>query len=156
MALIHARFPFGFHPAWTCNANRTDAANTFAITPSFSRSPSSGAHCASTSRRTLVAPPHTRPRSPVLGGARFLCPCPFIPVVDGFFRIGIGLFAFLISFGFSLVTIAIAWLFYRPLLGILLLSLAALAFAGLIAAAITIGRKRLGKKEEEEPEPEPA
>jgi len=79
----------------------------------------------------------------------------FIPMIGSFFRVGIGLFAFLLSFGFSLITIAIAWVFYRPLLGILLLSLGALGFVGLIAAAITIGRKRLGKKEEE-PEPEGA
>lgn len=81
-------------------------------------------------------------------GRPFAVVADFIPFIGSFFRIGIGLFAFLLSFGFSFVTIAIAWVFYRPLLGILLLSLGALGFVGLAAAAITIGRKRMKPAEE--------
>jgi len=46
-------------------------------------------------------------------------------------RVGIGLFAGLISFGLSLLTIAAAWIFYRPLVGIPLLVLASAALVGI-------------------------
>jgi hypothetical protein len=66
----------------------------------------------------------------------------FVPVVGGIFRVGIGLVALLGSLAAWLVTVGIAWVFYRPVLGIVLLSVAGLCMVGLIALAFTIGRRR--------------
>ncbi|MCB1157061.1 MAG: TMEM43 family protein [Leptospiraceae bacterium] len=53
-----------------------------------------------------------------------------VPFIGSFLDIGIGLFAGLFAFGLSFLTIAIAWIFYRPLLGIGLLILAGAAIGG--------------------------
>ncbi len=76
----------------------------------------------------------------------------FIPFIGAFFRVGVLFFAGLFASGASLVTIAVAWIVYRPLLGILLLSAGLLAFGALIAGAVTLGRKR---KAPAEAEPDP-
>lgn len=76
----------------------------------------------------------------------------FIPVIGSFFRVGVGLFAGLLALGFSFITIAVAWIFYRPLIGILLLSVGVLFLFGLVALAVTVGRRR---KKTPEPAPEP-
>jgi hypothetical protein len=47
-----------------------------------------------------------------------------IPLVGSLLGAGLGLFSFLTAAGLSLVTIALAWIFYRPLLGIGLLAVA--------------------------------
>ena len=47
-----------------------------------------------------------------------------LPFLGSLMRMGTGLLAFLIALPCSLVTIAIAWIFYRPLLGIFLLLVA--------------------------------
>ena len=47
-----------------------------------------------------------------------------LPFLGSLVRMGTGLLSFLIALPCSLVTIAIAWIFYRPLLGILLLVIA--------------------------------
>lgn len=54
-----------------------------------------------------------------------------VPFIGTFLGAGIGIFAGLVALTLSLVTIAIAWLFYRPLLGIALLVLAGGAAYGL-------------------------
>lgn len=54
-----------------------------------------------------------------------------IPFVGTLLGAGIGLFAGIVALTLSLVTIAIAWLFYRPFLGIALLALAGGAMYGL-------------------------
>jgi hypothetical protein len=61
-----------------------------------------------------------------------------IPFVGSMIGAGMGLFAFLISVGFSLLTVAIAWIFYRPLLGVPLLLLA----GGALYLVFARGRKR--------------
>ena len=52
-------------------------------------------------------------------------------------QMGIGLFAAIIAATLSLATIAVAWLAYRPLLGIGLL---------VVAAGLFVGLKSLGRK----------
>lgn len=54
-----------------------------------------------------------------------------LPFLGSMLEMGLGIFCGLIAFALSFVTIAIAWIFYRPLLGILLLLLGVGAFAGL-------------------------
>jgi hypothetical protein len=44
---------------------------------------------------------------------------------------GIGIFAFIIALVLSLVTIAIAWIAHRPILGIILLAAGACIFAAI-------------------------
>ncbi len=48
-----------------------------------------------------------------------------LPILGDIVEIGTGLVAGLVAFVCALVTIAIAWIFYRPVLGIILLALAA-------------------------------
>jgi hypothetical protein len=48
-----------------------------------------------------------------------------VPFIGNIIGIGTGLLAFLIATPCTLVTIAIAWIVYRPVLGILLLAVAA-------------------------------
>jgi hypothetical protein len=64
---------------------------------------------------------------------------PFLETLAGF---GLGLVAILVALPFSLLTIAIAWLFYRPLLAIVLIAVG----AALLVAAMQVG-KRFGDKE---------
>ena len=47
-----------------------------------------------------------------------------LPLLGDFLEVGVGLVAGVIAFVCALVTIAVAWVFYRPLLGIALLALA--------------------------------
>lgn len=47
-----------------------------------------------------------------------------LPILGNIVGIGTGIAAFFITFMLSLITIAIAWVFYRPLLGILLIGVA--------------------------------
>ena len=60
---------------------------------------------------------------------------PFIGKIVGF---GIGAVAFLIAAPCALVTIAVAWLFYRPLLAALLIA----AAVGIVVAVVAMVRKR--------------
>lgn len=64
-----------------------------------------------------------------------------LPFLGDLMRMGAGLVAFPIALVLSLTTIAIAWIFYRPLIGISLLVLAALAIAGFV----TMARKKRAK-----------
>ncbi len=66
---------------------------------------------------------------PVVGAASS------IPLVGTLVDAGLGIFAGLVSFGLSMLTIGFAWLFYRPLLGLVLLVLAGGAIAGLFVLA---------------------
>jgi hypothetical protein len=61
-----------------------------------------------------------------------------VPLFGTLLGAGIGIFAGLTAAVLSLVTIAVAWIFFRPLLGISLLVLA----AGALAALIALGVKR--------------
>ena len=61
-----------------------------------------------------------------------------VPLVGTMLGAGLGIFSFLLSAALSFLTIAIAWIFYRPLLGVTLL---ALALGGLIWL-VAIGRKK--------------
>jgi hypothetical protein len=54
-----------------------------------------------------------------------------IPLVGDFLRLGAGLFAAAVAFGLSFITIAIAWVFYRPLIGVPLLVVGVGAIVGL-------------------------
>ncbi len=62
-----------------------------------------------------------------------------VPFVGSILNFGIGVFAFVVSLAFSLITIAIAWIFYRPLLGIALL---------LVGIGAFVAFKVLGKKKQ--------
>ncbi|HYU33683.1 MAG TPA: TMEM43 family protein [Thermoanaerobaculia bacterium] len=61
-----------------------------------------------------------------------------IPLVGTMLGAGLGVFSFLLSFALSIFTIAVAWIFYRPILGIVLL---ALALGGLLWL-VSLGRKK--------------
>ncbi len=61
-----------------------------------------------------------------------------VPFIGSVFRMGTSIIAGGISLVLSLVTIAIGWIFYRPLIGILLLVVA----AAIIAGVITLVRKK--------------
>lgn len=54
-----------------------------------------------------------------------------LPFLGDMMRVGTGLLAGVLAFSLSLATIAIGWIFYRPLLGILLLAVAIGALIGL-------------------------
>ncbi len=60
-----------------------------------------------------------------------------LPFLGDLLRMGIGLFAGVVAATLSLVTIAVAWLAYRPLLGTGLL---------VVAAGLFVGLKALGRK----------
>jgi hypothetical protein len=53
-----------------------------------------------------------------------------VPFIGTILSVGLGLAAFVVSLPLSLLTIALAWLFYRPLLGILLIAVAVGAVFG--------------------------
>jgi len=61
-----------------------------------------------------------------------------VPAVGGLLKIGLGLFSGIVAFALSLITIAIAWIYYRPVLAIILLALA----GGAIAYGIMQSRKK--------------
>ena len=56
----------------------------------------------------------------------------FIPLLGDLLRIGTALFAFAVAAPLSLLIIAIAWVFYRPLLGICLIVVAVGILGGLV------------------------
>lgn len=58
-----------------------------------------------------------------------------IPILGDLLGLGIALFAGVIALGFSLITISIGWLFYRPLIGIPLLLLGIGGIVGLVVLA---------------------
>lgn len=62
-----------------------------------------------------------------------------IPFLGSFMAVGIGIVGFVVAAPLSLITIALAWLYYRPILGIALLAVAVGAVVGL--------RVAFGKKE---------
>ena len=71
-----------------------------------------------------------------------------LPLAGDLLRVGLGLFSGLITAALSLFTISVAWLFYRPLLGIPLMLLAIGAGVGLVMMA--------RRKKEEQAERQPA
>jgi hypothetical protein len=66
-----------------------------------------------------------------------------IPMIGSLLAFGTGLFAFVISMGLSIGTIGVAWIFYRPVLGIILL---AVAIAPLVMLAVR-GKKRVAMRQ---------
>ncbi len=62
-----------------------------------------------------------------------------IPVLGGVVGAGTGIIAFLLAACLSLVTIAIAWVFYRPVLGVTLLVLA-IGLIVLVIKKVNAGR----------------
>ena len=62
-----------------------------------------------------------------------------LPFLGSMMSYGIGLFAGLVALSFSLMTIAIAWIYYRPVLGVSLLA----AGVGLIAFLMFRGKKSM-------------
>lgn len=62
-----------------------------------------------------------------------------IPMIGSMLAFGTGLFALVLSFALSIGTVAVAWVVYRPVLGIALLSV---AIAVLVTLAVR-GRKRV-------------
>lgn len=73
-----------------------------------------------------------------------------IPVLGGIVGMGTSLVAGILSFGLSFITIAIGWIFYRPLIGIPLLLLGLGALGG---GAYLLLQKMKERKEEEESQP---
>jgi len=67
-----------------------------------------------------------------------------VPLVGTILGAGLGLFSFLTALFLSLVTIAISWIFVRPLLGIGLLVVAVAALAWLISVGIKKKKARAG------------
>lgn len=61
-----------------------------------------------------------------------------VPMFGNVLQMGVGLFAALVALPLSLITIAIGWLYYRPLLGIALLA----AAAALIGLFIYLAKKK--------------
>ncbi|HBL31460.1 MAG TPA: hypothetical protein DD490_31940 [Acidobacteria bacterium] len=74
-----------------------------------------------------------------------------IPLVGTMLGAGLGIFCFLIAAVLSFATIAVAWIFYRPLLGIALLSV---ALAGLLWL-VSLGRKKKAQRMAVVPPPPP-
>ncbi len=72
-----------------------------------------------------------------------------LPILGDLIGIGTGILAFLIATPVALITIAVAWLFYRPILGIVLLA----AAGGLLYLLI---KKRAAAKAAKKDEPAPA
>ncbi len=70
-----------------------------------------------------------------------------VPAIGSLLAFGTGLFAFVISAGLSIGTMGMAWIFYRPVLGIALL---VLAIAPLVMLAVR-GRKRVAARAVTEP-----
>jgi hypothetical protein len=71
-----------------------------------------------------------------------------LPILGSLMGMGIGLFAAVVAACLSLVTIAVSWLFYRPLVGIGLLVLAVAGIAGLVHLV----RQRRAKRKQQMPE----
>jgi hypothetical protein len=71
-----------------------------------------------------------------------------IPILGGIVGLGTTLVAGILAFGLSFITIAIGWIFYRPLIGIPLLLLGLGAIGG---GAFLVFKKMKEKKDEEAP-----
>jgi hypothetical protein len=67
-----------------------------------------------------------------------------VPIFGSFLRAGVAGFVGLVASALSLVTISVAWLTYRPLLGIALLVLAAVSVWGLVR--LSIQKQQLQKR----------
>ena len=65
-----------------------------------------------------------------------------LPILGDIVEIGNGFVAGLIALGCSLVTIAIAWIFYRPILGIILLAVAGFCVWKLVAKCMAAKSKK--------------
>lgn len=78
-----------------------------------------------------------------------------VPLVGTMLGAGLGVFAFLLSAVLTVITIAIAWIFYRPLLGIILLSLALAVLFWLVSLGRKKKRQRLGAVIPPPPPPAP-
>ena len=65
-----------------------------------------------------------------------------LPILGDIVEIGNGFVAGLIALGCSLVTIAIAWIFYRPILGIILLAVAGFCVWKLVAKCMAAKGKK--------------
>ncbi len=63
-----------------------------------------------------------------------------VPFIGSLVGVGMGLFALVIAFALSLITIAIAWVFYRPLLGIPLLLIGVGAIVAIIIKGMSARR----------------
>lgn len=64
-----------------------------------------------------------------------------IPFLGNLLQKGVSLLSFVIATPISLLVIAVAWIFYRPLIGIILLVVGALIVAGGVAAALSLRKK---------------
>jgi hypothetical protein len=60
----------------------------------------------------------------------------FIPFIGRVVGVGVGLFAGILSFSFWMLTVGVAWIFYRPLLGVPLVLLAIAGITSLIMMAL--------------------
>jgi hypothetical protein len=67
-----------------------------------------------------------------------------VPIFGSFLRAGVAAFVCLVAASLSLVTISVAWLTYRPLLGIALLVLAAVSVWGLVR--LSMQKQQLQKR----------
>ena len=67
-----------------------------------------------------------------------------VPLFGTMLGAGLGVFAFLLSFALSLLTIAVSWIFVRPLLGMVLLGLALGGLFWLLAIGRKKKRQRMG------------
>jgi hypothetical protein len=66
-----------------------------------------------------------------------------VPLVGSMLEMGLGLVSGILAFGLSFLTISIAWIFYRPLIGIPLLIL---ALAALIGGFVLAQKKRAARR----------
>ena len=66
-----------------------------------------------------------------------------IPFISSILNFGANVIAFIFGLVWSLIIIAIAWLFYRPLLAICIL----LVIGGIVFLAVKYGKKKSVKKE---------
>ncbi len=78
-----------------------------------------------------------------------------VPLFGTMLGAGLGVFSFLLAFALSILTIAIAWIFYRPLLGIALLALALGGLFWLVSLGRKKKRQRLGVPIPPPPPPAP-
>lgn len=79
-----------------------------------------------------------------------------VPLVGTILGAGLGLFSFLTALFLSLVTIAISWIFVRPLLGLLLLAVALGAIAWLISVGVKKKKARAATAAVPPPPPLPS
>lgn len=75
-----------------------------------------------------------------------------IPFFGSMLGAGLGLFSFMLASGLSLLTVAIAWVVYRPVLGVLML----VAAGGVIFGLIKLSKKRSAAKAAAAPPTAPA